>query len=149
MTRINANLDPSVLLDAHCMAEYRELPMVMAAARRSLKTQSSQTVMKKIPKDFTLNAGHVTFFYNKMSFLVDRYQRLINELCARGYSLDPNRTLDLSNIPSEFFGDYAMTSADKEVIVERILTRFKQKPTWYTYLGDPIDIDAYSLLIKG
>lgn len=74
MTRINANLDSTILTDQHLMAEYRELPMVISSLRRSLKTQSVNKVLKRIPKQFTLNKGHCLFFYNKLGFLGYRYE---------------------------------------------------------------------------
>ena len=68
MTRINL-VSPEELTDQHLMAEWREIKMVPAALRRSLRTQSTQAVLKKIPSAFTLNKGHVTFFYNKIDYL--------------------------------------------------------------------------------
>lgn len=147
MTRINSNLDPKLLLDRHLIAEYRELPMVYAALRRSLKSKSTTDVLRTIPKNFTLNTGHVTFFYNKLKFLADRYQRLIDEMHSRGYSPDIERTFELSEFPEVFHGDYVMTDTDREVIIERILLRFSEKPTIYRYYGDEIDMDTYRILI--
>jgi deoxyribonuclease (pyrimidine dimer) len=116
MTRINSNVDPKKLMDQHLMAEYRELPMVLASLRRSLKTQSEREVLKKIPPKFTLNKGHVLFFYNKLTFLRNRYDRLVNELHNRGYNLDQGRVLDLNGIPSTFFNDWSATPADDAVL---------------------------------
>ena len=144
MTRINANIDPSKLLDQHVMAEYRELPMVYAALRRSIKSGNPL----KIPKEFTLNSGHVSFFYDKLGFLQDRYDRLIIELKNRGFELDANRTYDLSEFDKSFFNDYTMSDRDFQVIKERILFRYDEKPTWYKYYREPIDRETY-LLIMG
>ena len=69
MTRINSNLDPSKLKRMHLIAELREITMVPAALRRSLRTRSVNDILTNIPKKFTLNRGHVTFFYNKLNFL--------------------------------------------------------------------------------
>jgi len=86
MTRINSDIDPKQLMDQHLMAEYRELPMVLSSLRRSLRTQSEREILKKIPPRFTLNKGHVLFFYNKLTFLKDRYTRIVDELLNRGYT---------------------------------------------------------------
>ena len=59
MTRINI-IHPSELTDQHLIAEYRELFMVGSSLQRSLKSPSWNP--NKIPKKFTLNKGHVTFF---------------------------------------------------------------------------------------
>lgn len=138
MTRINSNVDPKQLMDQHLMAEYRELPMVLASLRRSLKTQSEREVLKKIPPKFTLNTGHVLFFYNKLTFLRNRYDRLVNELHNRGYNLDQNRTLDLSGIPSTFFNDWTATPADDAVLEQRIKEKIAMKPSWYKYYGKSV-----------
>jgi deoxyribonuclease (pyrimidine dimer) len=138
MTRINSNVDPKKLMDQHLMAEYRELPMVLASLRRSLKTQSEREVLKKIPPRFTLNKGHVLFFYNKLTFLRNRYDRLVNELHNRGYNLDQNRTLDLSGIPSTFFNDWTATPADDAVLEQRIKEKIAMKPSWYKYYGKSV-----------
>lgn len=138
MTRINSDVDPKKLMDQHLMAEYRELPMVLASLRRSLKTQSEREVLKKIPPRFTLNRGHVLFFYNKLTFLRNRYDRLVNELNNRGYQLDQGRTLDLSGIPSKFFNDWIATNADNAVLEQRIKEKIDMKPSWYKYYGKPI-----------
>jgi len=138
MTRINSNVDPKQLMDQHLMAEYRELPMVLASLRRSLKTQSEREVLKKIPPRFTLNKGHVLFFYNKLTFLRNRYDRLVNELQNRGYNLDQTRQLDLSGIPSTFFNDWNATPADDAVLEQRIKEKIAMKPSWYKYYGKSV-----------
>jgi deoxyribonuclease (pyrimidine dimer) len=138
MTRINSNVDPKQLMDQHLMAEYRELPMVLASLRRSLKTQSEREVLKKIPPKFTLNKGHVLFFYNKLTFLRNRYDRLVNELHNRGYNLDQGRVLDLNGIPSTFFNDWSATPADNAVLEQRIKEKIAMKPSWYKYYGKSV-----------
>ena len=79
MTRINL-VPAENLADQHLFAEWREIKMVPAALRRSLRTKTIQSILKSVPSRYTLNTGHVTFFYNKMKFLTDRYEILSNEL---------------------------------------------------------------------
>jgi deoxyribonuclease (pyrimidine dimer) len=112
--------------------------MVLASLRRSLKTQSEREVLKKIPPRFTLNKGHVLFFYNKLTFLRNRYDRLVNELHNRGYNLDQGRTLDLTGIPSTFFNDWIATPADDAVLEQRIKEKIAMKPSWYKYYGKSV-----------
>jgi len=147
MTRINANLPPKVLLDSHLMSEYRELPMVYAALRRSLDAKPIQNVIKLIPSKFCLNFGHVKFHYNKLTFLQDRYQRLIEELTIRGYKLDPNRTFDVSEFPKVFHQNWEMDSDAKSIIVQRIIEKFDMKPTWYKYYSKPISRESLLQLL--
>lgn len=67
MARINV-VHPTVLTDQHLMAEYRELTMVMGSLKRSLNSKNG---LPPIPAKYTLNAGHVAFFYNKGAWRVD------------------------------------------------------------------------------
>ena len=66
MTRINT-IDVNLLSDQHLMAEYRELPMVHGSLRRTLKSANGFQLSKVSPV-YTLNAGHVYFWYNKKKF---------------------------------------------------------------------------------
>jgi hypothetical protein len=52
MTRINAGVAPRELHRRHLIAEYREIPMVPAALRRSLRTSEPDQVMSRIPAAF-------------------------------------------------------------------------------------------------
>lgn len=131
MTRINL-VDPGELSDQHLMAEYREMPMVPAALRRSLRTKSVDEVLKSIPKDFTLNTGHVRFFYDKLYYLNVRYHQLVMMLSYRGYTLHWEGRLKLDGIPEVFYGDYQPTSRDFDIIRERIASKIAMKPHWYT-----------------
>ena len=68
MTRINL-INPGELSDQHLVAEYREIFMVGSSLQRSMKSKSWSKTINNIPKNFTLNKGHVTFFYNKGKYL--------------------------------------------------------------------------------
>lgn len=139
MTRINCDLEPSELTDQHLMAEYRELPMVFGSLKRSLKAQPLNSLLKKIPKNYTLNTGHVTFFYNKLKFLELRYNRLRDELKKRNYNLDDNRNLDLDSFPRILYNDWSDSKRDREILFERLKIRIAEKPNWYRYYSKPID----------
>ena len=73
MTRINI-IHPSELTDQHLIAEYREIFMVGSALQRSLKSKNWD--VKSIPNKFTLNTGHVKFFYDKGKYLSERYDSI-------------------------------------------------------------------------
>ena len=141
MTRINSDLDPKILADQHLMAEYNEFGMFFSSLRRSLKSKKG---LPKIPDRFTLNAGHVTFFYNKLAFMEDRYSRLISELKNREYNLDPDRVIFTPNeFPKYLYNEYEATDADFWVIKDRIKTRLRQKPTFYRYNREKIDVEDF------
>lgn len=132
MTRINL-VPPEELKDAHLMAEYREMPMVPAALRRSLRTRTKASILKGIPKEFTLNKGHVTFFYNKLKYLKNRYELVRRELLRRGFKLDPNRGLNADDFPPEFYQDYTPTNTALKIIRTRIAEKIAMKPDWYRH----------------
>lgn len=131
MTRINSDLDPRLLKRMHLVAELREITMVPASLRRSLRTKTKEAVLKSIPPKFTLNKGHVTFFYNKLNFLRDRFEGLINEMWRRGYTPDATRIQAFNGFDEEFYGDWTATEADNAIVQERINFRISQKPHLY------------------
>jgi deoxyribonuclease (pyrimidine dimer) len=145
MTRINAGLSPKILTDQHLMAEYRELPMVYASLRRSRKTQTDSYILWSIPTQFTLNTGHVKFFYNKLEYLEQRYELLKQELYNRNYKLDPTRiyTDKVKMFPSHFYNNWYPDKTDNEIIKNRIVEKIKLKPTWYKYNNRPIEANEY------
>jgi len=131
MTRINSDLDPKTLKRAHLIAEYREITMVPGSLRRSLRTKSKADVLKSIPKKFTLNAGHVTFFYDKQLFLKTRFMRLCQEMDRRGYKFDHMRGVAFSGFDNEFYNNWNSTPSDDTIVRERIALRISQKPHLY------------------
>ena len=92
MTRINL-VEPSELTDQHLIAEYREIFMVAVSLKRTLRSKTGYR-HSKVPKRFTLNKGHVYFFYNKGKYLHKRYKALIQEMKSRGFKPDSNRLFD-------------------------------------------------------
>lgn len=142
MTRINT-IDVALLTDQHLMAEYRELPMVHASLRR---TKESKRVLAKgfkavvIPSSYTLNRGHVTFFYDKGLWLYDRYQSLVDELRKRGYNVNPSeRKVDWSVFDGHnLYNDWKPDECAHHVNLERIMYRINEKRDWYRYRGKPV-----------
>ena len=128
MTRINI-VEPSELTDQHLIAEYREIFMVGSSLQRSLKSKNWNP--KSIPKKYTLNTGHVKFFYNKGKYLSKRYDELRTEMKARGMNPDSTRVFKREQWPDELYNDWQPTIEDLELIRERIAKRIAQKPNWY------------------
>lgn len=131
MTRINAGVVPRELHRRHLIAEYREIPMVPAALRRSLRTQTPADILKRIPVDFTLNKGHVTFFYDKLAYLQARYHSILSEMWSRGYKPDEAREPGFCDIPLVFYGDWLPPPEARQLILERIAQRQAEKPHLY------------------
>lgn len=136
MTRINI-VPVQELTDQHLVAEYREIFMVGPALRRSLNSKSGFD-KNRIPAKYTLNQGHILFFYSRGKYLRNRYDELINEMKARGMNPDPSRTFPIEHFPPCFFNDWKPTEEDMDVARERINYRISQKPGWYRKYGKPI-----------
>ena len=132
MTRINV-IPVEELTDQHLMAEYRELPMVPAAARRSDPAKFKPTTA------YTLNKGHVMFFYDKKNYLLNRWLSLIEELYRRGYAIDPSaRTVHWTALDKFPQTDWQPDSYAVSINMQRIIERINQKPHWYRKYGKPI-----------
>ena len=132
MTRINL-VPITELSDHHLIAEYREIFMVGPSLQRSLKSPNWNKTKETLPKEFTLNKGHVKFFYNKGKYLYNRYLELIKEMKNRGMRPDPLRKFKREQWPDELFNDWMPSAKDLEIIRERIQLRIKQKPNWYRW----------------
>lgn len=150
MTRINT-LPVKLLLDQHLMAEYRELPMVMASLYRSLVAVDGRAKNLRIPNNYTLGAGHVSFFYNKEKYLFTRWKQLIKELKHRGFQVDPSaREVDWSVFDTVKQVQWEPTASDRIINFERIVQRFSMKPNWYKYRGKSISVGVYvKVVMKG
>nr|AAD33362.1 pyrimidine dimer-specific glycosylase [Chlorella virus] len=133
MTRVNL-VPVQELADQHLMAEFRELKMIPKALARSLRTQSSEKILKKIPSKFTLNTGHVLFFYDKGKYLQQRYDEIVVELVDRGYKINVDAKLDPDNVMvGEFYNDYTPTEDAFNIIRARIAEKIAMKESWYRF----------------
>ena len=128
MTRINI-INPSELTDQHLIAEYRELFMVGSSLQRSLKSPNWD--VNRIPTKFTLNTGHVMFFYDKGKYLHKRYRQLREEMKVRGMKPDDTRVFKREQWPNELYNDWIPTIEDQKIIRDRIEEKIAEKPDWY------------------
>lgn len=137
MTRINL-IAPAELTDQHLIAEYREIRHVGPSLQRSLKSKKGFD-RSRIPSKFTLNAGHVLFFYNKGKYLHNRFNKLVEEMKRRGMKPNSEITFNEQLFPSEFYNDWVPSEEDKNITKERIKLRISQKPGWYRRYGKVVD----------
>jgi deoxyribonuclease (pyrimidine dimer) len=82
MTRVNV-VPPSELCDQHLLAEHREItriPNMLLAGK--LKYEYNDR-----PDEYTLGAGHIKFFTNKMRWLWQRYLAVHAECIRRGFAV--------------------------------------------------------------
>ena len=129
MTRINI-IPVSELHDQHLIAEYREITMVPAALNRTLKSKQGLR-REKISKRFTLNNGHVYFFYDKGLYLNRRYKELVQEMKERGFNPDPDRKFPKEVFPKELYNDWMPSLDEQKIVRQRIEEKIKMKPNWY------------------
>lgn len=130
MTRINI-ISPSELTDQHLIAEYREIFMVAGSLKRTLISKSG-FVESKVPKNYTLNNGHVYFFYNKGKYLYKRYNLIIKEMKSRGFKPNENRIFPKDIfINNNLFNDWEPNQNDIKIIRKRINDKIAMKPSWY------------------
>ena len=130
MTRINI-IDPNELTDQHLIAEYREITMVPGSLNRTLKSKIGY-MESKVPKRYTLNRGHVYFFYNKGKYLHNRYHELIDEMKRRGFQPDKSRVFPTKVFKDNgLYNDWMPDVEDYKVIRQRIAEKIAMKPKWY------------------
>jgi len=128
MTRINV-LPPEELCNQHLLAEYRELPRVFKLARE----------VADAPEQYTMGAGHVKFFYNKLMFLYLRQRLLWEELNRRGYKTTyrPESLLVYAKLKPTLWGtyepDYKALQTNKIRIEQRLLEM--KNPSFNTMAG--------------
>lgn len=161
MTRINL-VHPSELTDQHLFAEFREIKMIPKSLRRSLRAAwqkefdkndsndfaeqraklAFEAVLKKIPAQYTLNTGHVSFFYDKAAYLKARYALLRIELMERGINFNYDSVLDdagvFEDVPQEFHKYYHPTDDALRIVRKRIAEKIEMKVSWYRYKGTPL-----------
>jgi deoxyribonuclease (pyrimidine dimer) len=129
MTRVNV-VPVAELTDQHLMAEYREIVHVPANARRS------NPLNYKSSTQYTLNKGHVLFFFNKKRFLLNRWDQLIAELRLRGYNIDPDgRTVHWAELDRWEQVDWEPDAQAMRTNRERLEERISAKREWYRFHG--------------
>ena len=120
MTRINVGILPKELSNKHLIAEHREIKRIPNCISKGKYNMDGQ------PDRFKLGTGHVKFFYDKLSYLKDRYISLYNECIRRGFNVQ-NYTGAWDNVPNELMGDYIPTEGDRKLIQQRIIENDKKR----------------------
>jgi deoxyribonuclease (pyrimidine dimer) len=130
MTRINI-IDPTELTDQHLIAEYREILMVGGSLKRTLNSKSGFQ-QSRVSERYTLNRGHVYFFYDKGRYLHKRYLHLIYEMRFRGFNPDMGRRFPTEMfVDNNLYNDWSPSIEDYKIIRERIQQKIDMKPDWY------------------
>lgn len=114
MTRINL-IEPRRLHQKHLVAEYREITRVYALA--SAWHQRGRDT--GIPPHYTMGKGHVTFFYDKLGFIRDRYVQLVEEMRRRGYTVNYPQPPEVG-LPQDLFNGYVPTEEALKANLQRL-----------------------------
>ncbi|BAV81016.1 DenV endonuclease V [Vibrio phage RYC] len=131
MTRINTDIHPSDLTNEWVLAEWRELPRIV----NELEKHPNRFKLEDIPKEFTLNKGHVKFFRNKLLFLARRHRLLRKEMDKRGIKRDRKVKVNLHYLAPhiKMFGcnDWESTPEANNELIERLQERFDLRKSAY------------------
>ena len=140
MTRINANIPPSKLIDQHLLAEYREITRIP----RHMAIYKFDSTRKRT--EFTLNTGHVLYFYDKIKFLHKRFNSLKEELTLRGIenNIDDSCFKALEN-RTDIYNDIEAEKLleGNKMIIERICDRVYTMKVEPKFRGKQIPRDVY------
>jgi len=116
MTRINAGIPPERLKDRHLLAEHREIKRIPNLVRQGRYNIANQ------PDRFCLGPGHVKFFYDKLGYLLARYQRIHQECLRRGFQVqDWSSAWD--GVPGELMKGWSPPGGVAQILEERIRER--------------------------
>lgn len=125
MTRINV-IPVEELEREHLLGEWKEITRVFTQRRNAIQAKR----IIKIPKEYTLGTGHVSFFTDKLGFVLNRYHELRDEMLSRGYKPKPiPDELLKSGIDERFFRGYTPTEQALMLNRERIAKRLKGDKT--------------------
>lgn len=116
MTRVNL-IPVEELSNSHLIAEKHEITRVVTLAKRSKPNI-------KIPPNYTMGKGHVTFFYNKIGFVINRYELLCDEVRKRGFVCNQIPTLSLlASMPSHLINNFTPDCTAIDISRSRIVDR--------------------------
>lgn len=125
MTRINC-VDPTLLIDKHLGAEYRELPRVFGLVRAAIaRGETPETC--GAPDRYVLGTGHVRFFYPRLGYLCARYALIVAECARRGRAVNfPAPVLD--GIDDRWFGGWTPDAEAVRLNIQRLEARGGVRP---------------------
>lgn len=118
MTRINVCYPVEKLTTKHLIAEHREIKRVPNVVK------SGKAKIENIPDQFCLGTGHIKFFYNKLGYLLKRYELIYQECIRRNFNVEYYGNA-WAGIPKSLMGDWQPSKHDCEIIVERINSKLK------------------------
>ena len=128
MTRINVNIRVKELCREHLLAEHREIK------RTPNKVGNGKYSLIGQPKEFCLGTGHEKFFYDKLLYLKNRYEKLYKECILQGYDVEYYGGA-WDNVPKHLMNDYTPSLSDRNLLVDRINERIISMQEKHTKKG--------------
>jgi len=149
MTRVNL-IPAKLLTDQHLRSELREIPRIITHVHKLwLSGKYNPNIL---PATYVLGTGHVRFFYNKLSFIMQRI-RILNKQCLvrkfKGINESYYALLKkcYAALPAEFKQHFEPTASDISISQERIFARVEIKISWYKYLGKSLTSRIWNKLL--
>lgn len=127
MTRVNV-INVYELSDQHLIAEYRELP-------RCVKQNIS---IVNAPSLYCLGKGHMKFCRCHILFLLDRYNKICEELLYRGFKIS-YMAQDLIQWAKDNINNYHILKnyvpRDEDIALNknRLIEKYRLKPNFYKW----------------
>lgn len=118
MTRINCGIPVEELTNRHLLAEAREIKRIPNSVSKG------RCNLNNIPEQFTLGKGHVSFFYDKLLYLKNRYEKIYQECKNRGFKVSYWGDA-WNNVPKHLMNNYIPTEKDRQIIRKRINEKLK------------------------
>ena len=145
MTRINSYIKPKKLTDAHLIAEIKEINQLCGCYKKSLNSKNG---ICNIPDKFTLNTGHVKFYYTRMEYLFNRFYELKEEALLRNFNITVE--FQIKDIQEEHFNDWTPNEEQeriKSILHERITDRLKSQKSKIRFHKKIIDSKQAILIL--
>ncbi len=145
MTRINANIDPSFLIDQHLIAEYREILRIP-----NIILKKGFNPKNYYPPKFVLGIGHVLYFYDKIKFLHKRFLKLKNEMDKRCIVNNIDDSSFQHFINDKLYNDIVdedLIEANK-LVIDRIILRISEMKNKALIYKKIIDKEEYFNLLR-
>ena len=149
MTRINA-VPPELLTNEWLTAECRE----MVRIPNELIKHPSRLKLNLIPKEYTLNTGHVLFHRDKLLYLIKRQKLIIAEMHERGLKVNEHWVIDESKFTPVMkmfcMKDWTPSTRDHLINIERLEERFTLRKKAYHFKDQVINCEhSFNEYLRG
>ena len=139
--RVNVGISVECLSDEHLRAEEQEIAMLPGFYNKVWKGKTN------IPPEFTLGRGHISFFMNKKTWSLKRYQLLHQECVKRGFHMEDKSDRWKSWNPIEDV-DYVESGNEKRILLERISERVLNSNGTFHYYRERVSKDFIIATLK-